>query len=80
MSPIYPLYPLTLSSDFFDTVIHDIFPAAAGALDIATLLRGEILSASDRHNLCTQNYSKTPVAVILGRMYDDERLHVYRRH
>ncbi|KFY12254.1 hypothetical protein V492_03995 [Pseudogymnoascus sp. VKM F-4246] len=52
-------------------VIHVVFSAAAGALDIPTLLRGEILSPSDRHNLGTQNYFKPPIAVILGRMYDD---------
>ncbi|KAL5345050.1 hypothetical protein ACLOAV_010003 [Pseudogymnoascus australis] len=52
-------------------VIHVIFSAAAGALDIPMLLRGEILSPSDQHNLGTKNYSKAPVAVILGRMYDD---------
>ncbi|KFY72232.1 hypothetical protein V499_07619 [Pseudogymnoascus sp. VKM F-103] len=52
-------------------VIHVIFSVAAGALDIPTLLRGETLSPSDPHNLGTRNYSKTPVAVILGRMYDD---------
>ncbi|KFY06654.1 hypothetical protein V491_08584, partial [Pseudogymnoascus sp. VKM F-3775] len=56
---------------FLDTVIHVIFCAAGGALDIPQLLRGEILSPSDLYNLGTQNYSKAPVAVVLGRMYDD---------
>lgn len=65
---IFATYLLDLT---FDIVIHVIFSAAAGALDIPMLLRGEILSPSDQHNLGTKNYSKAPVAVILGRMYDD---------
>lgn len=56
----------------FNTVIHVIPSAAAGACDIPDLLRGVTLSPPEPHNLGTQNYSKMAVAVVAGRMFDDE--------
>lgn len=60
--------------NLLNTVVHVVFSAPAGALDIPTLLRGELPSPSDPYNLGSQNYSKPPVAVILGRMYDDANI------
>jgi hypothetical protein len=59
----------------FNTVIHVISSAAAGACDIPALLRGETASPADPHNLGTRNYSKTAVSVVAGKMIDDEKLY-----
>jgi hypothetical protein len=55
----------------FYIVIHVISSTAAGACDIPALLRGEPVSPADPHNLGTQNYAKTAVAVVIGRMFDN---------
>jgi hypothetical protein len=62
----------------FNTVIHVISSAAAGACDIPALLRGETPSPADPHNRGTRNYSKTAVAVVAGRMFDDESFNKMR--
>ena len=51
--------------------IHVILSPAAGVSDIHALLVGQPPSGSDEENPGTGNYSKPPIAVIMGGGYDD---------
>ena len=48
-----------------------ILSVEAGVSDIPLLLEGKIPPATDPENIGSRDYSKTPVAVVTGRMYDE---------
>ena len=52
-------------------MIHVVLSPAAGASEIPVLLEGGSPLPVDAENVGTKNYSKPPVAVILGGGYDD---------
>ena len=58
-----------IPSDTPSIVIHLILSVEVGVAQVPALLRGE--PQGDVENLGTQNYSKLPVAVILGKGYTD---------
>jgi hypothetical protein len=58
------------------SVVYFILTSAAGQTDIPRLLRGEPSTADPE--LGTKNYSKPPVAVVLGGGYDDEGTELMR--
>ena len=65
----YHLVPSTSSN--LTSVIHTVLSPAGGVSDIPAILQGQTPSSSTEENIGTQNYSKLPVAVILGGGYDD---------
>ena len=52
--------------------------AETGANDIPMILDGKVLPATDPPNLGSGDYSKSPVAVVMGRGYDEAQIKLMR--
>ena len=59
------------------TVIHLFLSPEAAATDIPHILKGELPTAEP--DLGTKNYSKLPVAIVLGAAYTDENVTAMRK-
>jgi hypothetical protein len=55
-----------------------VLSAEAGAIEIPQILDGKALPVTDPPNLGSGDYSKSPVAVVLGRGYDNNQMALIR--